>query len=176
MSFKGMVKGKELAFVSKLLAIFGAVEEKQMRELFSHLNDSEYGKIMTRMRREGLFYRTPGAKYLSSTRILLDKVDISSSVACFWAFLTLKDRVDDFCAGEMPAIMTMASKATDYDLIPVSERSIQLINDGAEYLPEKTVRFLVTRDLNLLTDIDRRIKNDYAILVDENGVVETYEL
>ena len=30
--------------------------------------------------------------------------------------------------------------------------------------------------MNLLTDIDRRFKNDYAILVDENGVVETYEL
>ena len=176
MSFKSTVKGHELAFVSKLLAIFGAVEERQMRELFSHLNDSEYGKIMTRMDREGLFYRTPEAKYLTSTRILLDKVNIQSSVACFWAFLELKDRIRDFCAREIPAIITMAAKASDYDLIPVTGKNTQLINDNAADLPENTVRFLVTRDLNLLTQIERRMKNDYAILVDDNGVVETYEL
>ena len=34
----------------------------------------------------------------------------------------------------------------------------------------------MTRDLNLLTQIERRAKNDYAILVDDNGVVDTYEL
>ena len=61
-------------------------------------------------------------------------------------------------------------------LIPVSGENTEQINENAEELPERTVRFLVTRDLNLLTDIDRRFKNDYAILVDENGVVETYEL
>lgn len=176
MSFKSTVKGHELAFVSKLLAIFGAVEERQMRQLFSHLNDGQYGKIMTRMDREGLFYRTPEAKYLTSTRALLDKVNIQASVACFWAFLELKDRVRDFCVGEMPAVITMAAKASDYDLIPVTEKNTQLINDSAEDLPEATVRFLVTRDLNLLTQIERRMKNDYAILVDDNGVVETYEL
>jgi len=176
MSFKSIVKGHELAFVSKLLTIFGAVEERQMRQLFSHLSDSEYGKIMTRLYREGFFYRTPEAKYLTSTRVLLDKVNIQSSVACFWAFLELKDRICDFCIGETPAIITLAAKSTDYDLIPVTARNTQLINNSAEELPEKTVRFLVTRDLNLLTGIERRMKNDYAIHVDDRGVVETYEL
>ena len=45
MSFKSMVKGHELAYVTKILAIFGAVEERQMQRLFSFLSDSEYGKI-----------------------------------------------------------------------------------------------------------------------------------
>lgn len=63
MSFKSMVKGHELAYVTKILAIFGAVEERQMQRLFSFLSDSEYGKIMTLLAREGQFYRTPDARY-----------------------------------------------------------------------------------------------------------------
>ena len=47
MSFKSMVKGHELAYVTKILAIFGAVEERQMQRLFSFLSDSEYGRIMS---------------------------------------------------------------------------------------------------------------------------------
>ena len=176
MSFKSMVKNHELAYVTKIITIFGVVEERQMRRLFSFLSESEYGKIMTLLAREGQFYRTPDARYLAASRRQLDKLHISSSVDCFWAFLELKDRVHDFCAGEPPAIITMLAKTTDYDLIPISSENTKQVNDNAEELPERTVRFLVTRDLEFLTEIDRRIKNDYAILVDENGVVETYEL
>lgn len=176
MSFKSMVKGHELAYVTKILSIFGAVEERQMQRLFSFLSDSEYGRIMTRLAREGQFYRTPDARYLTFSRLRFEKLNVSSSVDCFWAFLELKDRVQDFCAGEQPAIITMSAQTTDYDLIPVSGENTEQINENAEELPERTVRFLVTRDLNLLTDVERRFKNDYAILVDENGVVETYEL
>lgn len=176
MSFRSMVKNHELAYVTKILTIFGVVEEQQMRRLFSYLSDGEYGKIMTLLAREGQFYRTPDARYLAASRRQLDKLDIGGSVDCFWAFLELKDRVHDFCAGESPAIITMLAKTTDYDLIPISGKNAKQVNDNVVELPERTVRFLVTRDLEFLTEIDRRIKNDYAILVDGNGVVETYEL
>ena len=65
---------------------------------------------------------------------------------------------------------------TPYDLIPVSSMNIALINEKADELPEQSVRFLVTRDLTLLNDIERRIQNDIALLVDENGVIGAYEL
>ena len=110
MSFKSMVKGHELAYVTKILAIFGAVEERQMQQLFSFLSDSEYGRIMTRLAREGQFYRTPDARYLTFSRLRFEKLNVSSSVDCFWAFLELKDRVQDFCAGEPPAIITMSAQ------------------------------------------------------------------
>ena len=48
MSFAGTVRNHELVYITKLLSIFGVVESTQMRKLFSHLNDSEYGKILTR--------------------------------------------------------------------------------------------------------------------------------
>ena len=35
MSFSKMVKNRELAYITRLLAVFGAVEERQMRELFN---------------------------------------------------------------------------------------------------------------------------------------------
>ena len=176
MSFRSTVKGHEIAFIAKVLAIFGAVEERQMRALFSHLSDDEYGKILMRMYREGMFYRTPDAMYLTCTRILLEKINIDASVICFWAFLELKDKIHDFFAGETPALVTLAAKNHDYDLIPVTVKTTQSINDTCEDLPEKTVRFLITRDLNLLIPVNRRLKNDYAILVGDDGVVETYEL
>ena len=143
MSFKSMVKGHELAYVTKILAIFGAVEERQMQQLFSFLSDSEYGRIMTRLAREGQFYRTPDARYLTFSRLRFEKLNVSSSVDCFWAFLELKDRVQDFCAGEPPAIITMSAQTTDHDLIPVSGENTMQINENAEELPERTVRFVL---------------------------------
>lgn len=176
MSFRTLVKGSEFAYICKLMTIFGAVEERQMRRLYDFLDDKEYGRLMTRLKREGFFYRTPDARYLASTRIMLNKVNISASVDCFWAFLELKDKVHDFCAGEAPALISMATKASVYDMIPVTGKNAQQINDSIDEIPERSIRFFVTRDLDLLTGIERRIKNDYAIHVDEDGVLETYEL
>ena len=62
MTFARAVKNKELAYISRLLSIFGVVEERQMRLLFQHLEAKDYGKIMTRLHREGMIYRTPDAK------------------------------------------------------------------------------------------------------------------
>lgn len=82
----------------------------------------------------------------------------------------------DFCAAERPTLLTISTKTKEYDLIPVSSSNIALINEKADELPEQSVRFLVTRDLTLLNDIERRIQNDIALLVDENGVIGAYEL
>ena len=37
MSFATVVGDRQLAYITKILAIFGVVEERQMRELFSYL-------------------------------------------------------------------------------------------------------------------------------------------
>lgn len=66
MSFKSMVKGHELAYVTKILAIFGAVEERQMQRLFSFLSDSEYGKIMTLLSAAFRSYRDRQGKHTRS--------------------------------------------------------------------------------------------------------------
>lgn len=176
MSFATVVGDRQLAYITKILAIFGVVEERQMRELFSYLPAAKYGRIMTRLSSEGLVYRTSDAKYLSTSRYSLEKYNQMESVMCFWAFIRIKNRILDFCAAERPTLLTISTKTKEYDLIPVSSMNIALINEEADELPEQSVRFLVTRDLTLLNNIERRIQNDIALLVDENGVIGAYEL
>ena len=83
MSFAGTVRNRELVYITKLLSIFGVVENKQMRKLFSHLEDSEYGKILGRLHREGMAYRVPDSAYLASSQFTANRVDKSVSVMCF---------------------------------------------------------------------------------------------
>ena len=94
---------------------------------------------------------------------------------CFWAFIRIKHRILDFCAAERPTLQTISTKTNENDLIPVASSNIALINEISDELPVQSVRFLVTRDLTLLNDIERRIQNDIALLVDENGVIGAYE-
>lgn len=176
MSFARAVRQKELAAITTLLALFGVVEERQMRVLFGHLNDTAYGKIMSRLRTEGMVYRSPDSKYLATNQYTYQRTDKESSVNCFWAFICVKDKVQDFCAGEAPTLVTIAAKDHDYDLIPVTSKSIALINCAADDIPEQTIRYLVTSDLKLVKGIDRRWKNDYVLYVKEHGEVEAYVL
>jgi len=176
MSFARMAKNKELAVISTLLAHFGVVEERQMRALFEHLSDMAYGKILSRLRTEGLIYLSPDSKYLASSQYTFKRTDKESSVNCFWAFMCVKDKVQDFCAGESPAILAIASKDQDFDLIPVTGSNAELINLAADNLSDRTIRYLVTNTLDHLKGIDRRWKNDYVLLVHEGGRVEAYEL
>ena len=176
MSFVGTVKDRELAYITRLLSVFGVVEERQMRTLFSYLNDKDYGRIMTRIHREGLAYRTADAKYLAASEFTFEKTDIESSVRCFWAFIQIKDKIHDFCASSPPAIITIASKAKDYDLIPLDAKTIEIVNGAMYDINEHVVRFLVTDDLMNITRLDRREKNDFVIHVKHNGDTEIYEL
>ena len=49
MSFASRIKGKEMACIVRILEIFGVVEQRQMRELFSRLSDEAYGKILSHL-------------------------------------------------------------------------------------------------------------------------------
>lgn len=176
MTFARAVKNKELAYISRLLSIFGVVEERQMRLLFQHLDSKDYGKIMTRLHREGMIYRTPDAKYIAPSELTAMRADRRNSVLCFWAFIQIRDKAQDFCVGEPPAIISVASKSTDYDVIPLSKENISLINEMGDEIPERSVRYLVTDDLKLVSGVERRMKNDYVLHINEDGAIETYEL
>ena len=56
MSLASMSRGREIGVITTLLSIFGAVEARQMRALFSHLKDAQNAAIMSRMYREGLIW------------------------------------------------------------------------------------------------------------------------
>lgn len=176
MSFAKMVKNRELAYITRLLAVFGAVEERQMRELFNFLNDRKYGAIIHRISLEGTAYRTADAHLIASSKFTLEKSLAQESVMCFWAFIKVKNKVLDFCAGSEPAIATLSTRMGVYDLIPVTERTIEQVNDAVEELPENTIRLLITENLHNITHIVRRSHNDLVLLVDGDGVAESYEL
>lgn len=176
MAFSDLVKNREIAYISKLLTAFGVVEENQIRTLFSHLDAKKYGQIVTRMYREGLVYRTPDAKLIATSRYSIDKCDVKSSVLAFWGFIKIKDRVTDFCPGTAPTLITVSTDKSDTDLIPLSHANIDRINSVCDDLPESTVRLLVTSDVFLLGQLDRRLKNDVAIVVKKDGSAEMYKL
>ena len=68
MLFSRASKGREVAYITELLSIFGIVEVRQMRRLFSHLSNAQYGQIISRLEREGIIYHDPGGQYLSTNR------------------------------------------------------------------------------------------------------------
>ena len=84
--------------------------------------------------------------------------------------------LQDFCAGEMPALLTVSATGFDYDLIPVSEKALSLINDTCFELPDGVRRLLVMLSINDAVKIERRMKNDFVIVVGEDGVTGSYEL
>ena len=43
-------------------------------------------------------------------------------------------------------------------------------------MPERSVRYLITDDLKLISGVERRFKNDYLLHINEDGDIETYEL
>ena len=176
MSFASMVKERQVVYITRLLSIFGVVEERQMRSLFSFLSDQRYGAMISVLHREGTAKRSPDAKYIASSRMSLTRTDIKTSVMCFWAFIAGKDKVLDFCAGEAPTMVTISGQKGDYDIIPVTPKNIEQVNLASYELPESTVRLLVTDDLESLTQLDRRVRNDLVLLVGKDGVTETYEL
>ena len=73
-------------------------------------------------------------------------------------------------------MVSVAAGAKDYDLIPIRADNIDLINSTVDEIPERTVRFLITNDLQMIANVDRRMKNDFVLLIGNDGVLETYEL
>ncbi len=56
MKFAYAARDREVAFMIRLLTIFGVVEQRQMRLLFDHMSNRSYGQILARLRQEGLAY------------------------------------------------------------------------------------------------------------------------
>lgn len=123
MKFAYAARDREVAFIIRLLTIFGVVEQRQMRLLFNHLSNRSYGQILARLRREGLAYFSPDGQFLATSRYSLDHGKTLESVMVFWAFIKMRDNVLDFCASDPPAILSFSSAAKDYDLIPGSKQN-----------------------------------------------------
>ena len=155
MKFAYAARDREVAFIIRLLTIFGVVEQRQMRLLFNHLSNRSYGQILARLRREGLAYFSPDGQFLATSRYSLDHGKTLESVMVFWAFIKMRDNVLDFCASDPPAILSFSSAAKDYDL---------------------TVRLIVVDDLSTLDEVEPRLVNDYGILVGPNGVEQIYKM
>ena len=117
MKFSNTVRRREVAFMIRLLTIFGVVEQRQMRLLFDHMSNRSYGQILARLRQEGLAYFSPDGQFLATSRYSLDHGKTQEAIMAFWAFIQMRDHVLDFCASEPPAILSFSSADKDYDLI-----------------------------------------------------------
>ena len=124
MKFAYAARDREVAFIIRLLTIFGVVEQRQMRLLFNHLSNRSYGQILARLRREGLAYFSPDGQFLATSRYSLDHGKTLESVMVFWAFIKMRDNVLDFCASDPPAkvvgyIVTDARGVAASDPLPL---------------------------------------------------------
>ena len=166
MKFAYAARDREVAFIIRLLTIFGVVEQRQMRLLFNHLSNRSYGQILF----------SPDGQFLATSRYSLDHGKPLESVMVFWAFIKMRDNVLDFCASDPPAILSFSSAAKDYDLIPGSKQNIPAINAARTVVAEATVRLIVVDDLSTLDEVEPRLVNDYGILVGPNGVEQIYKM
>ena len=173
MKFSNTVRRREVAFMIRLLTIFGVVEQRQMRLLFDHMSNRSYGQILARLRQEGLAYFSPDGQFLATSRYSLDHGKTQEAIMAFWAFIQMRDHVLDFCASEPPAILSFSSADKDYDLISGSQRNIPSINASRTLVPEASVRLIVVDDMKSLDELIPRDDNDYGVLTGSDGVEQT---
>ncbi len=176
MTFAGSVKGREIECVRRLVGVFGLVEERQMRRLFSRLSDMEFGKILSRLAGDGLIFRTPDGADLAADPRTPPKREGDGRVRCFWAFLAMRGSVRDFCAGDAPALVSVLTRRGDCDLIPVSAAREAEIDLALNALPEETARLLVAGSASEIERLSLRRRNDYLVLVGRDGDTEAYAL
>jgi len=177
MTFAKTHRGRELPTIIQILAVFGTVEQRQLRQLFRYLGDYDYGRILARLKREGLAgFSDEGGGTISAGRYSGAHADPADAALVFWAFLHMRDRIRDFCASDPPAILTFTAAGKSYDLIPGSAGNIPAINAQAETAPEDGGRFIVVRDLADAKDIRLRPENDYLVLTGSDGVKQIYEV
>ena len=176
MSFARISKKKEVIYITRLLSIFGVVETQQMRELFSHLPNEKYGQLLIKLKREGYLRYSSNGQYLSSAEIPMDNSRIADSVRAFWVVIHVKDKINDFCSGEDPVLLSVASteKRGDYDLILVKKENREEIIRHAERCPCDVRRILIVSDIKETAGLTYRTENDYVAIVDHSGTVTTY--
>ena len=158
MKFSNTVRRREVAFMIRLLTIFGVVEQRQMRLLFDHMSNRSYGQL------------------LATSRYSLAHGKTQEAIMAFWAFIQMRDHVLDFCASEPPAILSFSSADKDYDLISGSQRNIPSINASRTLVPEASVRLIVVDDMKSLDELIPRDDNDYGVLTGSDGVEQIYKL
>ena len=166
MKFSNTVRRREVAFMIRLLTIFGVVEQRQMRLLFDHMSNRSYGQA----------YFSPDGQFLATSRYSLDHGKTQEAIMAFWAFIQMRDHVLDFCASEPPAILSFSSADKDYDLISGSQRNIPSINASRTLVPEASVRLIVVDDMKSLDELIPRDDNDYGVLTGSDGVEQIYKL
>ena len=176
MSFTTRLKGREMAYVTNILTIFGVLEQRQIRLLLGHMSDDEYAKLLARLYREGQIHLADGGNLLAASRLTMGQTESRNSILCFEGFLYLKDKIRDFCAGPPPAIVTITTKTKMGDLIPVNEGNAEEINGQMDAIPKDANRFLITRDKDCLMGLFRRESNDYVLYVREDGRIEFHDL
>ncbi len=174
MTFANTVKGREIAYVTRLLNIFGVVEQRQLRSLFSHMSDGEYGLLLSRLNSEGMICWLKDGTELAASRLTAGRRS-KEKIRCFWAFIRLKDKIRDFCAADPPALASILTSKEDCLLIPVTDDNSGAINAHAASLPDETIRFFVARSIQDIDGIVPRGENDYVLLIDDAGATETYE-
>lgn len=176
MTFTEKVKGNELQYMMQLLEIFGIVETTQMRALFSFLNDAEYKRLTTFLQLQDAVYCSPDTNYIAINQLALEQEGVSERANCFRAFLYLKDKADDFCAGTAPAIITLFSATRSYDLIPLSKKTIDKINVPLAEVDVRTVRVFVTTEPMLVRNLCCTAKTEFVIDVTDASAPRIYEL
>ena len=174
MSLAAVSMGKEIAFMTALLAIFGAVEARQMRILFEHLSDDQYAKIMTRLRREGFVWYGSGGRYIAASEHAANYVDLNKSVMMFWAFISIRHLVQEISSGDGETVLTFMSGRAEYDLIYMDRSNHEEILAGSARLGAKIRRLFVVSDLSDCDGMKFRTQNDFILVVAEDGSVETY--
>ena len=176
MLFHLATKGKELPYISQLLSIFGIVEARQMRLLFSHLTDYRYGKIMARLHQEGMIYYESGGRYLCSRGYTLDPTRMQGSIRAFWVLIKLKDKAKGIFAGDPPALLSFSTGNTDYDMVPVNTGDLEKIAICPRYLPKDVRRLLIVSSMDETDGFAFRPQNDYVVEVSEDGDVQMYKM
>ena len=176
MPFSQAYKGRELAVITQILAIFGVVEQPQLRQFFDYMNDNEYGKVLSVLKREGLAYFTSDGRYVSTSRYAMNYEKCQDAVMTFWAFIHFRDYIQDFCACDPPSILTFAYENKNCDLIPGNPANIAAINAQADEILEKSIRFIVVNDPHDAEYLVPRLKNDYLVLLESNQVKKICKL
>lgn len=176
MSLASMSRGREIGVITTLLSIFGAVEARQMRALFSHLKDAQYAAIMSRMYREGLIWYGCGGKYIAISEHAAKYVDLDKSVMMCWAFISVKQLVREISSGDGPTLLTFMAKRSEYDLIYLDQYNHDEIRNNSPREGARIRRLFVVSDMSATDGLVFRSRYDYVLLVTDTGEVETYSL
>ncbi len=169
MEFTKVYRHQELAAIAKLLSVFGIVEERQLRKLFVHLKDKEYGRLLSAIKREGFVSFFSEGRYIAAPNFIPEPAKSRDSILVFWCFIHFRSRIEDFCGSDPPTLLTFSSEDKECDLIPGTPANVAAINAQADQINSEVRRFIVTRTKDDVSGVELRPSNDYLVFVDDEG-------